>query len=158
MLKRCARCKQEKPVDQFNKNRRRPDGLQSNCRPCCAAYFQTNRDRIISQIRDAQRNHIARMREFILEYLSAHPCVDCGEADPLVLDFDHVTGQKRKAISRLVSDGHALQDIKEEIAKCEVRCANCHRRRTAKQLGYITRYLDHAACARQDGLLAFTQD
>jgi hypothetical protein len=65
-------------------------------------------------------------------YLQSHPCVDCGETDPLVLDFVHV----REIISQLVRSQATLEVIKAEIAKCDVRCANCHRRKTAKERGH----------------------
>ena len=70
----------------------------------------------------------------VTQYLLANPCVDCGETDPIVLEFDH-----RDPSEKLFSIGNSLgqtwrwQKIKAEIAKCDVRCANCHRRRTAKQ-------------------------
>jgi len=66
----------------------------------------------------------------VWDYKSTHPCVDCGESDPIVLDFDHVRDQKVAAVGRLVGSGAKLQRIVDEIAKCEVRCANCHRRVT----------------------------
>lgn len=66
----------------------------------------------------------------------SHPCIDCGEQDVLVLQFDHVRGQKLQSISELVKAGYAWKAIEAEIAKCEVRCANCHARRTAKQRRY----------------------
>jgi hypothetical protein len=61
--------------------------------------------------------------------------VDCGETDPVVLEFDHVRGEKKGEIAMMVRvDG--WDKIVEEMAKCELRCANCHRRKTAKQLGW----------------------
>jgi hypothetical protein len=57
-------------------------------------------------------------------------CVDCGESDVRLLEFDHVRGIKESDISTLVPVGMAWQRIVREIAKCEVKCANCHRRRT----------------------------
>jgi hypothetical protein len=75
-----------------------------------------------------------QVRRFLWDYLLQHPCVDCGEADPVVLDFDHVRGVKRKEVSKLVTA--STKTLLEEIAKCDVRCANCHRRRTAIQLGH----------------------
>lgn len=71
----------------------------------------------------------------LIEYLLAHPCVDCGETDLVVLDFDHVRGTKIKEIGRLVAGGSFWKKIAEEIEKCEVVCANCHRRRTARRHG-----------------------
>ena len=77
-----------------------------------------------------------RNREYIRQYLKRHPCVDCGEADSIVLEFDHVVGLKRKEVSILVSEGARLRALADEVAKCVVRCANCHRRRTATSRGY----------------------
>lgn len=73
----------------------------------------------------------------LLVYLKDHPCVDCGEDDPIVLTFDHVRGRKSDSIARLASrSGASWSRIEREIKKCQVRCANCHARRTAKQFGW----------------------
>lgn len=72
-------------------------------------------------------------REYLQEYLRAHPCVDCGESDIVVLDFDHVRGEKLTNLSSMGHDGYTLKAIQIEIAKCEVRCANCHRRATHRR-------------------------
>jgi hypothetical protein len=69
--------------------------------------------------------------------------VDCGESDPIVLDFDHVCGTKILEISRMIR-GYAWAAIWAEIQKCEVRCANCHRRKTSKQFGYYAYLLPGA--------------
>ena len=62
------------------------------------------------------------------------PCADCGKIwPPVAMDFDHVNGGKVKTISSMVSQGYRLELIKEEIAKCEVVCACCHRIRTSKR-------------------------
>jgi hypothetical protein len=68
-------------------------------------------------------------------YLITHPCVDCGEIDIRVLEFDHVRGQKTATISRLLAQGRNWSIIDAEIAKCEVRCANCHRIKTFERDG-----------------------
>lgn len=60
----------------------------------------------------------------------SHPCVDCGERDPVVLDFDHVSGVKRFNVAGEVYRSANLAKIQAEVAKCDVRCSNCHRRKT----------------------------
>jgi hypothetical protein len=60
-------------------------------------------------------------------------CIDCGENNHIVLDFDHLKDKKYN-ISRMIHDGFSWAAIKKEIAKCEVVCANCHRIRTHDRL------------------------
>lgn len=87
----------------------------------------------------ATRNKLTReiYRTRILSYLKQHPCLDCGESDPVVLDFDHVDETtKTTGIAIMVWGLAPWHRIETEIAKCVVRCSNCHRRRTAKQFGY----------------------
>lgn len=76
-----------------------------------------------------------RNTAFVLDYLKTHPCVDCGESDPVVLEFDHV-GAKDRAVSQLKWSGATATRIMTEISNCEVRCVNCHMKRTASQFGW----------------------
>lgn len=69
-----------------------------------------------------------RNRERVLEVLDAAACVDCGEKDALVLDFDH-RAEKVGAVTRLANSCSARR-LEEEMAKCDVQCANCHAVRT----------------------------
>jgi hypothetical protein len=71
-------------------------------------------------------------REYVLNYFLTHPCVDCGETDPRVLEFDHIHGRKRMEVSKLIRNGHSIEVIQAEIDKCVVRCSNCHKKRTYK--------------------------
>lgn len=135
-LKRRVTCRRWKSLEAFSKWSRNKDGLQPRCKDCAAAYYAANRDKIIPGIRERRHRVVREARTFVRNYLLSHPCVDCGEADPVVLDFDHVTGKKRKGVSDLAGQGFNIEALKAEIAKCVVRCANCHRRRTAKQLGH----------------------
>jgi hypothetical protein len=91
-----------------------------------AAYRARNRA-MISEIRD---NRAANNRAFILDYLSVRQCVDYGWDDIDVLEFDH-RDPKTKLFA--LSDGYrqTLKALKAEIEKCDVRCANCHRKRHA---------------------------
>jgi hypothetical protein len=70
-------------------------------------------------------------RKFMIDYLKTHPCVDCGNSDIRVLEFDHLR-DKKYTISRLmnISSYKSMEILKTEMDKCEVVCANCHRIRT----------------------------
>jgi hypothetical protein len=140
----CGTCKEPKSLSEFAKNRAKKDGLGTQCRTCKKAmqdkWYRDNREHHIKRAntwRNKRRKELARL---LFEYLLEHPCVGCGEDDPVVLDFDHVRGEKKDSVSRMVGDCRGWDTILTEIAKCEVRCSNCHRRKTAKEKGF-TRFL-----------------
>lgn len=133
MTKICYRCKVEQPTSLFRKNSKQADGLHSWCTPCFAKYeadrYQ-NGDRARKERNKA--NTIERSRTHIWNYLLNNPCVDCGQTDPRVLEFDHRDDlTKSYNVSEMFP--LSLSKINEEIAKCDVRCANCHRIRTSIQ-------------------------
>lgn len=109
--KRCNICGKHKPLDKFT--------FEHNyCRKCKA------------------EKDILRRREvkiFIKDYLLKNPCVDCGEANPVVLEFDHVRGRKFKDIHTMIRNRYNIKAITKEIEKCEVRCSNCHKIRHDKE-------------------------
>lgn len=84
---------------------------------------------------ESLKRRITRNRKFIAEYLKDRSCITCSEDDPIVLEFDHVRNKKYK-IADIVGKGYALSTIQAEIANCNVLCANCHRRKTSKQLNH----------------------
>ena len=91
-------------------------------------YYKTRRDK--AKLRKSTKDRSKKIRQQVWDYLLEHPCVDCGISDPVVLEFDHVTDDKVITISKAMQRGWAYDKILSEISKCEVRCANCHRRRT----------------------------
>lgn len=93
-------------------------------------WYAKNRDKRIKQIRACNDRLKERNRQFVFEYLNSHPCVDCGEDDPIVLEFDHVRGKKYLDVCIVSRWGASLKKLQSEIDKCEVRCCNCHRRVT----------------------------
>lgn len=133
-VRNCGRCRKTLPESAFSRHptKRR----QWWCKECFREYFRLRGDLHRRQSRAAQRRRQARAREFVADYLAAHPCADCGEADSVLLEFDHV-GPKLAMVSALAHDGASVARIKREIEACEVVCANCHRRRTALRAGWI---------------------
>ena len=109
------------------------------CRPCRAAYkhehYSANKARYIAQAAESKKRLRLERTKLLLEYFEAHPCRNCGESDPVVLDFDH-QGDKTFAIGEVLTY-RRWERILEEIVKCEVVCANCHRRRTARRRGSL---------------------
>lgn len=96
-------------------------------------WYEKNKDKKKSQV-NLRRNRLRKeIRALILEYRTNNPCVDCAESDPVVLDFDHVRGVKRFNIAHAATQGYELDAVITEMAKCEIRCANCHRRKTHRE-------------------------
>ena len=132
----CIRCHQEKPLEEFPLKSSLRGTRQTVCKRCTAdrsnRWYYANRDAHIKNVRMNTIEYRNEVSQYTWNYLATHPRVDCGESDPIVLDFDHVRGKKVAAISTMIGRGFQLERIKEEIEKCEVRCSNCHRRKTAK--------------------------
>jgi hypothetical protein len=135
--KRCSGCKnkkiasEDKSISQFWKNKSTKDGFQTNCKNCFGKHYRTPKFRAKNNLRSF--NFRKEIHKFIYDYFNKHPCVDCGEKDPVVLEFDHrVPEEKVNAVSSMIKNQNSLNKIKEEVSKCDVRCANCHKRKTAK--------------------------
>jgi hypothetical protein len=137
-MKVCIKCKQEKVLSDFNFKIKARGTRQAQCNLCTREYIRNhyNNNRSYYLLKATRRNRTIRQefKHYIWTYLGVHPCVDCGEKDPIVLEFDHIR-DKRFTIS---SSGRnkRLDVIQKEIEKCKVRCANCHRRKTAVQFGW----------------------
>jgi hypothetical protein len=138
LMGRCSRCKSEKPDEEFAWRRRAKEQRDTYCRPCRAEYkqepYKANKARYIASARQRKKALIEERNQYLVTFLRENPCVDCGEEDPIVLEFDHLR-EKRFSISEGLQ-GRRWQDVLDEIAKCEVVCANCPRRRTAKRGGF----------------------
>ena len=67
------------------------------------------------------------IREFLREYLLENPCMRCGNPNLMVLEFDHRNREEKSfSIADAVNQGIGLDEVKNELTKCDVLCANCH--------------------------------
>jgi hypothetical protein len=107
-LKKCLRCGEKKDEAGFPaKNQGRNRNI---CRTC------------------HKRIKRAKFKAWLKDYCSRLSCIVCGFNHPACLDFHHRdTSTKKKEVSRIVSDNSTMKQLKEEIDKCDVLCANCHR-------------------------------
>jgi len=142
-MKMCTKCGEEKPSTEFTKDKYKSDGLSSQCRECkkakCKKYYRKNREKQIKQCYANKRRRIEEHYIKLYKCLLEHPCVDCGESDPVVLEFDHLR-DKTTEISKLINKGVGWERIMEEISKCEVRCANCHKIKTIRERDDVYKY------------------
>ena len=135
-VKKCPKCGFTKKLDQLSSRSTVAHIPCSYCSPCqrdyCRRHYASHRTSHNARrylLRTAERDEITQR---IWSYKMAKSCVDCGEADPLVLEFDHVRGLKKANIGTMLRTSTWIK-IQDEIRKCELRCANCHRRKTAAQ-------------------------
>ena len=132
----CPGCEADVDRRCFQKCISKKDGLQEYCKTCRKKIdrriYENRSEEKREQYRKQVKDRSDQNTERLTLYLQDHPCVDCGEPDPVVLEFDHVRGKKRGNVSSMLHH-HSWSTILTEIGKCEVRCANCHRRVTAKR-------------------------
>lgn len=137
-MKPCSLCKEIKPISEFYVS---GGYLYPQCKLCKrnkdkSTYHKNASEKERRKRNDKKSRQIRRLRAqiFVYEILSKSKCVDCNESRFETLEFDHICGNKTKPISLMVKQGLKPEEIQKEISKCEVRCANCHRIRTSKQL------------------------
>lgn len=134
-MKSCSTCKKLKSKDQFPW-RNKSKGLIGYCCSTCTnsrsrKWFEDNSEKQISRARNRTSKVRLENNIKLLEFFKTNPCVDCNESNPLVLDFDH---QRDKLFCiKEKTDSMSWDKLQEEISKCKVRCANCHRIKTAKE-------------------------
>jgi hypothetical protein len=131
-MKTCTKCKVEKELTDFAKSK---DKIMSWCKSCTNIR---NRERYKNDpkhkanIQKHTSSYQERNRQFVIDYLNQHPC-PCGQTNILTLQFDHLS-DKEWNISAKIHDC-SLENLKKELDKCQVLCANCHSIKTAHQLG-----------------------
>lgn len=143
-MKDCSICKESKDFIEYSKNKYRKDGYQNVCKECnreiSRKYYDSNKELHKENIRKKKKENRLKCRKKLNEYLKEHPCIDCGCTNIIVLEFDHrEMDSKYSNVSEMIGV-YSWNKIEDEINKCDVRCSNCHRIKTAIQLGYIHIY------------------
>ena len=138
---KCIECLLCKPMEEFAWRSKAKGTKHKKCKDCQKSYFSShyekNKDYYKEKVNSNRPALKDKNRKFIREYLKNNPCVDCGISDVRVLQFDHkelkINDPNRRGFGELMTSRPKLI---AEIAKCDVRCANCHMIRTAEQMGW----------------------
>src|SRR5713101_9935116 len=97
-FKTCGKCGIVKPLDEFGFRYPKLGIRHSWCKSCFAEYkrhwYLRNRERHLARVKSATAVTLSENQRRIWEYLALHPCVDCGETDPVVLQFDHLRDKR----------------------------------------------------------------
>lgn len=127
-MKTCCTCKIELDDSLFHKNRSSKDGLQAQCKICnierMKSYYKDKADKPEWLLREKTR--AAKIQALVDAIKTRYGCAQCGENDSACLDFHHMR-DKTDEVSYLVAVKSAHK-IANEINKCIVVCANCHRK------------------------------
>ena len=131
-MKTCSMCKEEKELSLFNK--KGANRTQPYCKPCdnkkSRERYANNKDTHSKNVYKRNKKIRKELSIYIKNIKENTPCADCKKYYPsYVMDFDHIIGKKINNISILVNQ-LAKNILIEELKKCEVVCANCHRERT----------------------------
>lgn len=135
-MKRCSGCGETKPYSEFHKNRARRDGLQGYCKPCRAVIDHTEYERSRGGPRPSRIWDRGRT-EWLSSLKTGQPCTDCRRVfTPAVMQWDHLPGKEKLGDISTGLRWRSRAEVLEEIAKCELVCANCHAMRTFERNGW----------------------
>ena len=131
----CRKCPGIKTEDDFHwkiKNIKRAT-ICKNCHRIERKHFyDRNKIKYKSLAKIKNKEIRERNNEYVYNYLLQNPCMQCGQSNILTLDFDHRDRRdKFMGICQMIGEGYSINNIRQEIEKCDVLCANCHRIKTA---------------------------
>lgn len=125
-MRKCSKCLQELPLENFSRNASRKDGLNERCRECCNKYIRQHYQKNKKYYIDKARDRRDRLKEFL--YTIKCSCEKCGESHPSCLDFHHKDSSQKEFSIGTFYKKVTNKKLLEEIAKCIVLCSNCHRK------------------------------
>lgn len=124
-MKRCTKCEETKPECEFPWKNKGKKKLATICKVCQRtykiAYYHRNKETHYERNRKTE----SKIRDYI-QKVKEVGCSLCPETFAPCLEFHH-TRDKDHIISKMHKLG-SLAKVKEEIAKCVLLCANCHRK------------------------------
>ncbi len=136
MKRTCIKCNTTKAIEEFRTRK----GIEDNvCKTCVNTYNKQHYKANKADYFKRNKRYKAEVKQMVRDYKEAAGCADCKLNFPYyVLEFDHLPGYEKKFnISDMVNGSLARQartQIIEEMSKCEVLCANCHRVRTFSRM------------------------
>ncbi len=141
----CSKCKLKKPENDYYVKDSKSGRLHAQCKACYKAHrsinyrkhYETYKEeyRLRAKLRRFEKR--TEYREKLVTYLTGKDCEICGENDIRTLEFDHIRpAEKLFSISQGVRLGYSWSQIENEIKKCRLLCANCHKKHTSDQFGW----------------------
>ena len=115
-MRTCGKCKIEKPLEDYHRNKNKLKGREYTCKACRAIYSKARMDDVLAPVINAKRGG---------------RCSYCGESHIATLVFHHRDPAEKKFNMSFGKGGiwhyHTEEEILAEMAKCIMLCENCHR-------------------------------
>jgi len=128
--RRCTKCEEEKPLEDFSFRSKKANRRHAWCKPCLYARQKAGYEANPQVQIDRIKRHRHRNRDWMHEVKDC-PCMDCGvKYHPAVMEFDHRLGTKKLFNVSVGVLSRSRRVVLEEMSKCDIVCANCHRMRT----------------------------
>lgn len=123
----CSKCQLSKEEIEYHK---KANGkLYSQCKSCHAEYRKSHYHNNKQYYIDKAVKWKEAYQEWFYEIKSKLKCELCGEDHLACLDFHHDDpNNKEMGVSYLLQRCASKEKILNEIEKCKVACANCHRK------------------------------
>lgn len=129
LYKICSICKINKPIEEFSWKNKKQETRSKECQEC---HRKIRNNYYVNNCEKEKAGTKARKKEikkWLHEYKSSLKCNRCPENHVSTLDFHHEDPlEKEICVSVAISNGWSIKRILKEIEKCEVLCANCHRK------------------------------
>ena len=128
-MKKCSKCKEEKELTEFGNNKWNiKDGKSSYCKRCMKEYSKVDFVNKKEQYQKRMRLYKRQQIQWYRDLKASLECEKCGFKHPAAIDFHHIDPKTKEfSIGSELYNGKSIESIKEEMKKCIVLCANCHR-------------------------------
>lgn len=131
-MRKCSKCLQELPLENFSRNASRKDGLNERCKECCNQYIRQHYQKNKQYYKDKAKKQDGKQYKILRQIITENKkqCSKCGEKHPATLDYHHLDKeQKSFTITQATGTKRcSVETLLKEIAKCIVLCSNCHRK------------------------------
>jgi hypothetical protein len=141
MTKICIKCGIEKEDSEFVFRNKKKQIRRTTCKVCLMEYnrkhYKENKSKYILRARNFSKKQRKENRQKLFDFLKLKKCVDCGNDDVRVLEFDHKSRLDKFSTVCNMINRYNWKTILKEIDKCEIRCANCHKIKTSIQFNWF---------------------
>jgi len=127
-MKICSKCKISKELDEFGRNKWNKDGKANYCKECMKIVQKNDYEQNKILYKTRMRLFKRQQTQWYRDLKNSLKCERCGFNHPATLEFHHKDPKKKEfTIGTELYNGKSINELKKEMKKCIVLCANCHK-------------------------------